>query len=1071
MDLTNLLVDTFSKLTLKQSANKPLDRSGIALTEAINAAQRKKIWWTNRQNVVKKLTKSVAVGQVAGQVISKSTKKKERWMMHQNKLRQQESKKAAQISVRSKTKSTSLKANQKSPTPEIAPLDDGKDSELEDLIDAEELLRLSSRSCVKTRDEKSKKDCEKKYLASNRYSKTSKLVVKRVATAVRVPRRFSNSKIFCVICQVQYNTKRSLRAHMTADHGTDFKLEPMLALDKGNQIIGRNVFTIRLVQIPRAIPTFQLKIVNSSAVIMVLRSVHVFDGNQCLLPVYDDTTLRMVPGYSLEEDISIDDLVLSSGRRYSLLLVAEPLMVDENFRFQIVEQYHFKDSGQIRAARKVILMTKLPIYPVPDEIRFLFKNKFKNKGAFTVDQAKLLVDIERFKEPNSLTTDSYSRQLRMLNQIEDEYFVQEFRSYTVHEPILKRTKLQKYYTLSMDQFKETRPSNLREDGLVSLSVEMSERIEKFEGIVEKVDHAMVLMKFEQFLPIDSKNATLFKIEFIADRTPFQLEYHALELLTSRAIEQLAFPKTSGKSKLPAITKFEWLRESITANKEQMAAVQNIVNQTSIPAPYILFGPPGTGKTSTIVEAIGQIYRLRPKANILVAATSNFAANEVTNRLLSVVPDETIFRFFSKSCTRKADEFDDDVLDVSNLSGKMYHRLAYEDLYLCRVVVCTLATAGRLVQAKIAAKHFSYIFIDECGSAKEISALIPIAGIATFGNEITANIILAGDPRQLGPVIQCDYLKQTSHETSMLERFIDHEFYRPDPVTGDYNMSIITQLRDNYRSHRKILHFSNHTFYQDRLRAKGSSSITDWAIGWRKLPNKDFPIILHPVVGRTIQDKNSPSLYNTIEAEQVMEYVGDLLANGVNERHVNQEDIGIISPYARQVMYLKNELQKRKWREIEVGSVEQYQGREKPIIIISTVRTRCSHVGFLSNVKRMNVTLTRAQALMIVVGDLGTLSNDSNWKKFITYCKANRGLTPAKVLTEAIKSPACSSGEKGPKKTNQKKSKTKNNIVASPTPIAIPSNSREGSVNMEMAIELYLTQLQLALDGINWQKEL
>ncbi|XP_062538012.1 uncharacterized protein LOC134206329 [Armigeres subalbatus] len=90
--------------------------------------------------------------------------------------------------------------------------------------------------------------------------------------------------------------------------------------------------------------------------------------------------------------------------------------------------------------------------------------------------------------------------------------------------------------------------------------------------------------------------------------------------------------------------FQWFNKYVATNHEQLSAVRNIVNRTSFPVPYILFGPPGTGKTSTIVEAVLQIWKLQPKANVLVSAASNFACDEFTTRLLEFIPVTDVFRF-------------------------------------------------------------------------------------------------------------------------------------------------------------------------------------------------------------------------------------------------------------------------------------------------------------------------------------------------------------------------------------------------------------------------------------------
>ncbi|XP_062712336.1 uncharacterized protein LOC109403351 isoform X2 [Aedes albopictus] len=453
------------------------------------------------------------------------------------------------------------------------------------------------------------------------------------------------------------------------------------------------------------------------------------------------------------------------------------------------------------------------------------------------------------------------------------------------------------------------------------------------------------------------------------------------------VEQYHIKKVSAKR--TRINGFQWINIGIASNEEQMVAVRNIVNRTSFPAPYVLFGPPGTGKSSTLVEAIGQIYLHRPQANMLVVAPSNFAANEITSRILNVIPEKHVFRYFSMRCRRNVDNIDEQILQVSNMADKEFELPFYEDIYLARIVVATLATSGRLVQAKIKEKHFSYVIVDECGSAKEITSLVAIGGLATCHDEIHASIVLAGDPKQLGPVIRNDYLKETNQSVSLLERIMTLNLYEMNHNTKGYNNRYITQLRDNFRSHQNLLNFPNNAFYAGQLRAKASPELTHWALKWPRLPNPNCPLIFHSIVGKTQRDNSSFSLFNREEAELVLDYLGDILSNDINGRQVGQCDIGVISPYAAQVLHLRMLCKDRGWQEIEIGSAEQYQGREKAVIILSTVRSRCSNVGFLSDARRLNVTITRARALLVVVGNHNTLQLDDNWKAFIRYCQGSK----------------------------------------------------------------------------------
>lgn len=162
------------------------------------------------------------------------------------------------------------------------------------------------------------------------------------------------------------------------------------------------------------------------------------------------------------------------------------------------------------------------------------------------------------------------------------------------------------------------------------------------------------------------------------------------------------------------------------NAEQKSAVKNILERTSYPYPYILFGPPGTGKTKTLVEAIAQIYKQNEKSvHVLVCATSNSACDEVAKRLLKSIPSNQIFRMYAK--TADTSDASTELLAASNFSKKVHYYPDLKMLYQYKIVICTLTTAGRLSQAGINTKHFSYIFIDESGSATEPQTLIAIAG--------------------------------------------------------------------------------------------------------------------------------------------------------------------------------------------------------------------------------------------------------------------------------------------------------------------------------------------------------
>jgi helicase MOV-10 len=126
----------------------------------------------------------------------------------------------------------------------------------------------------------------------------------------------------------------------------------------------------------------------------------------------------------------------------------------------------------------------------------------------------------------------------------------------------------------------------------------------------------------------------------------------------------------------------------------MQAVKSIVNSTAYPSPYIIFGPPGTGKTSTIVETICQLWKIVPNSRILVTAQSNSACDEITTRLIQILPKTDIYRIFAPCFQRKLDRVDFELQEISNLKTGQHQYPSWDELYGFRIVVCTLITSGR-----------------------------------------------------------------------------------------------------------------------------------------------------------------------------------------------------------------------------------------------------------------------------------------------------------------------------------------------------------------------------------------
>lgn len=349
----------------------------------------------------------------------------------------------------------------------------------------------------------------------------------------------------------------------------------------------------------------------------------------------------------------------------------------------------------------------------------------------------------------------------------------------------------------------------------------------------------------------------------------------------------------------------------------------------------------------------------------------------------------MFRFYSPSFAKKMNRINQKLKPCSNLKYNYHIQPSLQELLSYNVVICTLVNSGRL--KGLGSSHFDYIFIDECASSAEPYVNIPISLAISAKEKFRASLVLLGDPKQLGQIMRTFHSERYGFNISTMERVMDMKKYTFG--TQGYNPKFIVQLTDNFRSHHSILSFSNNNFYNSILNAKQEAGIANFAIGWPLLPNREFPVIFNS--SWTASENEGTSLFNTGDINFIKKYVSSLLKNGIKGKKVSAKDIGIISPYAAQRERLKDIYTNG----IEIGTVEYFQGREKLVIILSTVRSKTPTVGFLKNEKRLNVALTRAKALLIVIGNPETLGKNIFWRKFIAMCmdkKACVGKVPSWV---------------------------------------------------------------------------
>lgn len=800
---------------------------------------------------------------------------------------------------------------------------------------------------------------------------------------------FEPSPRSCFVCRKNFSSPENYTNHFESVHQENFKISPTSNCCQTGQ-------KLEVMQHYDALsPITRFTIRNTYHTAMHIECVYLYHSTKQLMPINRNVwpiTINPNDGYKFSITTG---MFLVPNFDYSILVQFSRIL-------EYVEQYHFrvlKTPVEIRVTQNPIVLRKLKDYLPPVELVAVFKNNFQLTDSYSAKEIELCDKIQSFlkiEEKNRLSSRNYVEMLQLMNNIEDYNVQYELSRYDMKDVQLKPCGPKRFYCLKLTQF-STAPKSLVEGDYIELTyTRPNKSIKTVIGVISQLCANQVMFETEEPLRHDIK----WRMKFSPNRTPIRMEYQALEIVKYQELNPFFFPsKNANKFKLFARNQFSWFNTNLASNEEQQTAVFNIVNETAHPNPFILFGPPGTGKTSTLVEAIAQIWKLKPNAHVLVTASSNFACNELTERVLNVIPKEDVLRFFSKNAERMMSDLPYRLIECSNLNTGTYRLPSPDELYGRRIVVSTLTSVGKLVQARIKPNHFKFVFIDECGSATEASALVPIAGIITLKRSIKGTIVLSGDPKQLGPVNRSEFAANMGLQISMLERLMNIPLYQKDPISNSYNNNIIVKLIQNYRSHETILRFSNERFYQNELLPCALPEHVDWVLEWPELPSRQFPIIFESTMGKLAREHDSTSYFNRKEIELVEFYIRKILTDKINMRSIEQEAIGVISPYKKQCIKIKQMCQRHGWNEIDVGSVEAFQGREKPIMILTTVRSGTSGVGFLNNVKRLNVALTRAKALLIVIGNPETLQQDPNWFEFIRYCYEKNAIRGVKFVLD------------------------------------------------------------------------
>lgn len=434
------------------------------------------------------------------------------------------------------------------------------------------------------------------------------------------------------------------------------------------------------------------------------------------------------------------------------------------------------------------------------------------------------------------------------------------------------------------------------------------------------------------------------------------------------------------------------------NNSQSEAVMAALTQRLT----LIQGPPGTGKTYTAIEILSVMVKNKV-GPILATADSNVAVDNLLQGLLEKginavrigQPVKVREKLRESTLTAKMSKHslneDIDAIfsennhikkNINKLKGKekgfahrdmnknwkeiraMENRIIEDIIDDSEVIV---ATCIGVAHKSIADRKFPIVLIDEATQATETATLVPIV-------RGSRQLILIGDHKQLPPTIISKRAEEEGFSRSLFERLVDAGV---EPF----------MLKTQYRMHPSISQFPSIEFY-DSLLKNGVSADQRIAPSGFIWPNWDMPVAFIPIDGLEGTDTENASRYNTDEAIKVTEIVQKL----IQSKEILPNQIGVITPYNGQVRLLSDYFENlggigkdEPFSGLEIRSVDGYQGREKEVIIFSTVRSNeKGELGFLTDKRRLNVALTRAKRGLIIIGNPSTLKRDEIWSSWLKW---------------------------------------------------------------------------------------
>ena len=536
----------------------------------------------------------------------------------------------------------------------------------------------------------------------------------------------------------------------------------------------------------------------------------------------------------------------------------------------------------------------------------------------------------------------------------------------------------------------------------------------FTGTVSYVDGDRMVITVPDSAPLlDLQQSTEpIGVQLSFDETSYKLMFEALDRVMKAKNNRLAYLRDlfyshqkAGRFSFEPM-KFPWL------NPTQERAVNEVLWAKDV---AIVHGPPGTGKTTTLVEAINET--LMRESQVLVCAQSNMAVDWISEKLVdrgvnvlrignpTRVNDKMLgftyerrfeshpdypqlwairkaIRELRKNRKKGSENYHQKMDRLKSRAAEIEIRINSELFGEARVIACTLVgSSHRLLEGM----KFGTLFIDEAAQALEAACWIPM--------KRASRVILAGDHCQLPPTVKSIAALRAGLGKTLMERIAEN---KPE---------VVTLLKIQYRMNDEIMRFSSDWFYGGKVESAPQ-------IKYRSVLDYDHPITWIDTGEESEEQENSSlfthhsSLYkeqfvgesfgriNKAEAELTLLTLAEYFTK-IGKRRVLEEriDVGIISPYRAQVQYLKKLIKKYEFfkpyhRLISVNTVDGFQGQERDVILISLVRSNDEgQIGFLKDLRRMNVAMTRARMKLIILGNKDTMTKHPFYKKLWEYVEA------------------------------------------------------------------------------------